>query len=76
LVVLPGVRVWPPTANYVFVETAHATELKDHADRHRVLIRDCGGWPGFPFNGVRVAVRRRWENEILVALFQEGLCAG
>ncbi len=71
---LPGVKVWAPTANYVFVETARGSEWAAFAGERRVLLRDCGGWPGWPAQGVRVAVRRRWENEVLVRLSKEFLC--
>lgn len=72
---LPGVRVWPTTANYLYVEMARATELTAFAVKRNVLIRDCSAWPGFARSAVRVAVRRRWENVILINLFKEFLCA-
>jgi len=71
---LPGLRVSAPTANFLFAETARSTPLRDFAESRHTLIRDCRGWPGLEATGVRVAVRRRWENEILVQLFREFLC--
>lgn len=74
LAALPGLRVLPPTANFLFVETAQSKELTEFMSRRHVLIRDCQGWPGFETSGVRVAVRRHWENEILIELFREFSC--
>jgi threonine-phosphate decarboxylase len=64
----------PPSANYVFVRTPRAAELTAYAASRQVLIRDCGGWPGLRVSGVRAAVRRRLENEILVRIFREFAC--
>ncbi len=71
---LPGLSVWPPVANYLFVETARAAELTAFAESRHVLIRDCSDWPGFPCRAIRTAVRQRWENEILIAVLRECLC--
>jgi threonine-phosphate decarboxylase len=68
-------NAYPPTANYLFIETPHVAALTAYAAQHHVLIRDCQNWPGLPISGVRVAVRRRWENEILIRLFREFQCA-
>jgi threonine-phosphate decarboxylase len=72
---LPGLRVAAPVANYLFVETARAKELTAFAAARRVLIRDCSGWPGFDVSAIRVAVRKRWENEVLIRICKECLCA-
>lgn len=72
---LPGLRVWSPVANYLFVETSRATELTAFAAARRVLLRDCSDWPGFPVSAIRVAVRKRWENQILIDVCKECLCA-
>ena len=71
---LPGLHVWAPVANYLFVETPRATELTSFAARRRVLLRDCSDWPGFANSAIRVAVRKRWENEILIGVCRECLC--
>lgn len=74
LSLLPGLYVWPAVANYLFIETQRAAELTAFAESRRVLIRDCSDWPGFACHAIRVAVRRRWENEILIAVLRECLC--
>jgi len=71
---LPELRVWEPVANYLFVETDRAPELTAYAATRGVLLRDCSGWPGFDPQGFRVAVRKHWENEILIQICKEYLC--
>lgn len=61
----------PAPANFLLIDTPKAAELVAFAASKNVLIRDCSDWPGWPRSAVRVAVRRRWENEILVSLFKE-----
>lgn len=72
---LPGMLVWPSVANYLYIETVHATELTQFAANRKILLRDCSHWPGFARPSIRIAVRRRWENELLIALIKEFLCA-
>lgn len=71
-----GLSVLPSEANYLAVETEAAAELVALARSRQVLVRNCGGWPGWKFAGVRVAVRKRWENEILIRIWREFLDAG
>lgn len=72
---LPGVKPEPALANYVFVRLDYSAErLCDYMLNHKVLIRNCSGWPGVPDKGVRVAVRTRIENERLIELWREFPC--
>ena len=66
--------VAPGAANYLLIDTDKPADLVAFAATKNVLIRDCSDWPGWPRSAVRVAVRRRWENEILVSLFKEFQC--
>lgn len=72
---LPGLKVWDPTANFLFAEVPTSAEWTRFASARGVLIRDCVGWPGFDVKGLRMAVRKRWENEILVSVLKDYLCA-
>ena len=72
---LPGVKVWPVAANYLYIEVPRAKQLTEFAANQNVLLRDCSTWPGFARPSIRVAVRRRWENEILLTICREFLCA-
>lgn len=71
---IPNAVVWPSVANYIYIEIPDATGLVRFAAQRNILIRDCTGWPGCERSGIRVAVRRRWENERLLAVYQEFLC--
>ncbi|MBI2685246.1 MAG: aminotransferase class I/II-fold pyridoxal phosphate-dependent enzyme [Acidobacteria bacterium] len=72
---LPGLNIWPAVANFLYIETERAAELTAFAAGRGVLIRDCSNWPGLGGRAIRVAVRNRWENETLLALLKECLCA-
>ena len=72
---LPGVKVWPVVANYLYIEVPRAKQLTEFAAGRNMLLRDCSNWPGFARPSIRVAVRHRWENEILLTICQEFLCA-
>ncbi len=71
---LSHIEVFPPNANFVFIRMENAAGFRAFAESRRVLVRDCSGWPGLRWAGIRVAVRRRWENQILVDLLSEYLC--
>lgn len=71
---LPGLRVWPASANYFFLETSASADLTAFAAQRGILIRDCRDWPGLTVSGVRVAIRQRWENQRLLDVLREFLC--
>lgn len=71
---LPGFRVWPCIANYLYIETECAAELTAYAPANQILIRDCSSWTGLDASPIRVAVRRRWENEILLRTCEDFVC--
>ncbi len=71
---MPSVQVWPSEANYIYVEAPYASKLVEFAAERDILIRDCTGWPGCEQSAVRLAVRPRWENERLLAVWKEFVC--
>jgi threonine-phosphate decarboxylase len=73
---IPGAKPWPTDANFVYVRLDYAAAaLSEHLLRRRILIRNCAGWPGVTGEAVRVAVRRRGENERLLQAWREFACA-
>jgi len=73
---LPGVRVRSGAANYVFAVLDYApAALAAYLVERKILIRDCGGWPGVEEPGVRIAVRTREENERLLAAWRDFACS-
>lgn len=73
---LPGVRPRRGAANYLFAALDYSPgALAAHLLERKILIRDCRGWPGVQEPGVRIAVRRRAENERLLAAWRDFPCA-
>lgn len=66
---LPDCVVYPSTANFVFLEMSRpwsASIVTARLRREGILVRDCSSVPGATVRSVRVAVRRRRENDRLV----------
>jgi threonine-phosphate decarboxylase len=72
---IPYAQVWPSEANYLYVEIPYSSDLVPFAATCDILIRDCTGWPGCDRSAIRIAVRRRWENQRLLAVWREFSCA-
>jgi threonine-phosphate decarboxylase len=73
---LRGVTVGESHANFLLVRLPYKSSgLAGHFEHHKILVRDCSGWPGLPPGEfIRVAVRTRTENERLVAAWKEYRC--
>ena len=68
---VPGIRVFPGTANYLFCRMERigrdAVWLRDRLlAEHRIGIRLCGNYTGLDDNWFRVAVRDKDDNERLI----------
>jgi threonine-phosphate decarboxylase len=65
---LPGITVWPPAANYIFLRCDVAgLDLQQALLTAHVLIRHCKNYPGLDERFYRVAVRSARENDLLIA---------
>lgn len=66
---IPGLNPFWPTANYLFLETKKFSSLELQAKlmQAKILIRDCGNYPGLNERYVRVAVRNVADNQRLIA---------
>ena len=74
---LPGLRPLAGTANYLLVWTTQdPAPLVSWLATRRVLVRDCTHIPGVDAPAIRLAVRLRADNERLLELLREFLCAG
>lgn len=65
---IPGVRVFPSAANFVLFElpsSMPAGRAAERLDRTGILVRDCSNVPGLNERTIRIAVRRRRDNERL-----------
>ena len=73
---LPRCEPMASDANFVCVQLSYpAAQLCDHLLRSKILLRDCAGWPGVGGQNVRVAVRRRDENQRLLSVWRNFKCA-
>ena len=65
---LPGIKVWKPAANYIFLRNLYGdVELQQALLCHNILIRHCANYPGLGSDYYRVAIRSHEENRMLVA---------
>jgi threonine-phosphate decarboxylase len=66
----------PGDANFLHVRLNYsAAALTQHMLTRKILIRNCADWPGLSGESVRIAVRRRDENERLLQAWREFECA-
>jgi threonine-phosphate decarboxylase len=76
LAAIPGLKPYPSAANYLLVEIAtglSAGLLQERLLSERIIIRNCGNFTGLSERFFRVAVRRREENERLIAALADAL---
>ena len=71
---LPGVTVFPGTANYLLLDIRgtglDAGILTEKMGQIGILVRDCSSFSGLGDGFIRVAVRLRYENRRLLAGLQ------
>jgi threonine-phosphate decarboxylase len=75
LVQIKSFKIYPPEANFFFIDIRKsgltATELKNKLLRQRILIRDCSSFRGIDQYYIRVAVKTHAENERLVEVLKQ-----
>lgn len=64
-----GFKVYPSYANFVLFFTDYYEFVKQTKE-NGILVRDCSNYKGLGKGFYRVAVRNRWENEILIEVFR------
>ncbi len=78
LKMVKGIIPYKPTANFIFCELSktHLTSrtLCDKLGRRGILIRDCGNFRGLTDRYIRIAVRKREENDKLITALTKILC--
>jgi histidinol-phosphate/aromatic aminotransferase/cobyric acid decarboxylase-like protein len=63
---LPGVRVWPGTANFLLIRVADGPGTVARLRAAGIAVRPAWSFPGLDERHIRVAVRRREDNRLLV----------
>ncbi len=72
---LSGIEPAESDANFLYLRPfPSAQQIVKHLLQHKILVRDCTGWPGLPDGGLRIAVRTRPENEQLIAAWRNFRC--
>jgi threonine-phosphate decarboxylase len=61
-----GIRFTPSRANYYLIRLAKAQELREGLERKGILVRDCSNFAGLDATYLRIAVRSRSENRLLL----------
>ena len=65
-----NLKVYRPTSNYIFIDISEtdysSAELKQELASSAILIRNCDSYHGLQDDFIRVAVKARKENEILI----------
>lgn len=63
-------KVYPSNANFLFIEIDDSPNIKSQLYEKGILVRDCSSFRGID-SGIRIAVRTRKENEILIGALAE-----
>ena len=68
---IAGITPLPGAANFILVDVSKSGlksyELADRLGRRGIMVRDCHGFKGLAGRYIRVAVKNRPENEILLS---------
>jgi threonine-phosphate decarboxylase len=72
---IPGIQPLPGAANFILVNVSgsglKSAELTDLLGQRGILVRDCHGFRGLTGRYIRLAVKKRHENEILLAAIKD-----
>lgn len=63
---LPGVRVWPSEANFLLVQVHDGPGLVEALRERSIAVRPAASFPGLDESYLRIAVRTREDNAVLV----------
>ena len=69
-----AIEFTPSRANYYLLRLDRAPEIKAGLEKKGILVRDCSNFAGLDHRYLRIAVRSRRENEILIGEM-ERICA-
>ncbi|MBI3811016.1 MAG: threonine-phosphate decarboxylase [Nitrospirae bacterium] len=75
---IPGVTVFPSSANYLLLKLSEdlfqMNVVERNLAREKILVRNCGSFRGLGEWYIRVAVKSRADNERLIRLL-DGVCS-
>ena len=64
-----GIKTYPSAANFFLIQSK--IRLYDHLLKEKILIRSCANFSGLDGNYFRLAIKRREENDILLAAIEK-----
>jgi histidinol-phosphate/aromatic aminotransferase/cobyric acid decarboxylase-like protein len=70
---MPGVRVWPSAANFLLLQVPDGPSLLESLWERRIAVRPGASFPGLDESYIRIAVRSRGDNMVLVKALAEVL---
>jgi histidinol-phosphate/aromatic aminotransferase/cobyric acid decarboxylase-like protein/adenosyl cobinamide kinase/adenosyl cobinamide phosphate guanylyltransferase len=70
---VPGVRVWPASANYVLVEVPDGPGALRELQEAGIAVRPAASFPGLGVGHLRITARGRGENARLVAALRRAV---
>ncbi|MEM2384656.1 MAG: histidinol-phosphate transaminase [Candidatus Bathyarchaeia archaeon] len=74
---IKGLKVFPPDANFIFMDIRRsgltAMQLKERMLLHGILLRDCSSFTGLDEYYVRISIRTREDNEKFLASLRKVL---
>jgi histidinol-phosphate/aromatic aminotransferase/cobyric acid decarboxylase-like protein len=68
-----GLEVWSSAANFLLVKTRDGDALQRNLLANGIAVRPAASFPGLDSNYIRVAVRKRADNERLLAALEKAL---
>jgi len=68
---LEGVRVWPSEANFLLLQVAHGPGLVERLRDRGIAVRPAASFPGLDETYIRIAVRTRDDNAVLLRALGE-----
>ena len=63
---MSGVQYIPSSANYYLLRTPEASHIANKLKEQKILVRNCFGFAGLDERYIRIAVRKRKENAVLL----------
>jgi threonine-phosphate decarboxylase len=70
-----GIEFYPSRVNYYLLRTERAREISKHLYKKGILVRDCSNFRGLDDSYIRVAVKSRRDNTILLEEMEK-VCRG
>lgn len=75
LLAIKKLKPYSPSVNFILInikETAMtAKQLRNTMENHNILIRDCSNYPGLSSEYIRLAVKHKEQNHILIDAFKK-----